>query len=223
MATSSDYIPRADGDFDAWLQNLVGNVTTNTAALGLTAADITPVQDAVTDWQTKYAANTTAQAAAQSARQAKDDSRAATEGIVRSLVGKLQASPNVTDAQRQSLAITVRSATRTATGAPTSKPLAQVDISQRLRHIISFLDELTPTSRAKPDGVQGCEIWIFIGANAPTGPNDFRYLATDTRSPYLVEFDAADAGKTAYYLLRWISTRGETGPWSQTFSGTITN
>jgi len=223
MATSSDYIPSSDGDFNAWLQNLVSNVTTNTAALGLTSAEITPVQEATTDWNTKYAANITAQTAAQSARQAKDDARTATESVVRPLVSRLQASTTVTDAQRQSLSITVRSTTRTPTGAPTSKPVAQVDISQRLRHTISFMDELTPTSRARPDGVQGCEIWIFIGVSAPTGPNDFRYLATDTRSPYLVEFDAADAGKTAYYLLRWVSTRGETGPWSQTFSGTITN
>jgi hypothetical protein len=49
------------------------------------------------------------------------------------------------------------------------------------------------------------------------------YLALDTRTPYTVEFEAADAGKTAYYMLRWISPRGETGPWSQTVTGTITN
>ena len=49
------------------------------------------------------------------------------------------------------------------------------------------------------------------------------YLALDTRTPYTVEFEATDAGKTAYYMLRWISTRAETGPWSATVSGTITN
>ena len=85
------------------------------------------------------------------------------------------------------------------------------------------MDELTPTSRAKPDGAQGCEIWMKVGDPAPAGPKDVHYLALDTRSPYTVEFDAADAGKTAYYMLRWISTRAETGPWSATVSGTITN
>ena len=131
MATSSDYIPSSDGDFNAWLQNLVGNVTTNTTALSLTAAEITPVQEATTDRNNKYAANITAQSAAQSARQAKDDARTATESVVRPLVSRLQASTTVTDAQRQSLSITVRSTTRTLTGAPTSKPVAQVDTSQR--------------------------------------------------------------------------------------------
>jgi len=31
----------------------------------------------------------------------------------------------------------------------------------------------------------------------------------------------ADAGKTAYYALRWENTRGETGPWSDVVSATI--
>ena len=105
----------------------------------------------------------------------------------------------------------------------TSRPVATVDTSQRLRHIISFVDELTQTSRAKPAGMVGCEIWVKIGGSAPADPSELTYLATDTRSPYVAEFDGADAGKTAYYMLRWVNTRGERGPWSQTISGTITN
>ena len=30
-----------------------------------------------------------------------------------------------------------------------------------------------------------------------------------------------DGNKTAYYMLRWLTTRGEAGPWSQTASATI--
>ncbi len=155
--------------------------------------------------------------------QAKSDSRGATEDFVRPFVGMLQSNAAVTDAQRQSLGITVRATTRTAAGPPASKPVASIDTSQRLRHTIAFVDELTPTSRAKPDGAQGCEIWMKVGEPAPAGPNDVHYLALDTRSPYTFDFEAADAGKTAYYMLRWISTRGEPGPWSQTVSGTVTN
>jgi hypothetical protein len=98
-----------------------------------------------------------------------------------------------------------------------------VDTSQRLRHTINFVDEVTPTSRAKPDGVQGCEIWTKVGDAPPAGPNEVHYLALDTRTPYTVEFDSGDGGKTAHYMLRWMSTRGEAGPWSQTVSATITN
>jgi hypothetical protein len=35
------------------------------------------------------------------------------------------------------------------------------------------------------------------------------------------EFTGPDGGKTAHYMLRWLSTRGEAGPWSETASATI--
>jgi hypothetical protein len=219
----ADFIPSSDTDYTAWMQNFITYADANLAALGLTLADLTPIQNAETTWETAYAALVAAQAQAQSARQTKDDARAAQETLVRPLVAQLQTSPIVTDAQRQALAITVRSTSRTASPTPTSRPVATVDTSQRLRHIIAFIDELTPTSRAKPAGMVGCEIWIKIGGAPPVDPSELTYLATDTRSPYVAEFDGADAGKTAYYMLRWVNTRGERGPWSQTISGTITN
>ena len=219
----ADYIPSSDADFDAWTRNFVENVVTNAAALGLSPAQVTSLQGGQTDWGAKYPASNAAQAAVNSAVQAKNDSRSGYQYLIRSLANIMQSSPQVTDAQRQSLGINVRSTTRTAAAAPTSKPVATVDTNQRLRHTINFVDELTPTSRAKPDGAQGCEIWMKVGDPAPAGPKDVHYLALDTRTPYTVEFDAADAGKTAYYMLRWISTRAEPGPWSATVSGTITN
>lgn len=223
MSTSSNYIPSSDADFNAWLQNFVNYVAANAAVLDVSPAEVTALQSAKTDWDVKYPASATAQAAAKAAVQAKDDSRDEGETVIRPLVGKIQANLAVTDSQRQSMNITVRATTRTAVGPPTTKPVATVDTSQRLRHTVNFVDETTPSSRAKPDGAQGCEIWMKVGDPPPAGPNDVTYLALDTRTPYLVEFDANDAGKTAYYMLRWISKRGETGPWSQTVSGTITN
>jgi hypothetical protein len=219
----ADYIPSSDADFDAWTTNFVENVVANAAALGISPAQVTSLQGGQADWSVKFPASNAAQAAVNSAVQAKNDSRDGFEELIRELANIMQSSPQVTDAQRQSLGLNVRSTTRTATGAPTSRPVATIDTSHRLRHTINFVDELTPTSRAKPDGVQGCEIWMKVGDPAPAGPRDVHYLALDTRTPYIVEFDAADATKTAYYMLRWTSTRAEPGPWSATVSGTITN
>ncbi len=38
----------------------------------------------------------------------------------------------------------------------------------------------------------------------------------------VAEYDETEAGKKAHYMLRWINKKGETGPWSQTVSATIT-
>jgi hypothetical protein len=219
---SSDYIPSADAEFTGWLRNFITAALANLTELGLDAADITPVQNALTTWNTAYADNLSAQAAAKGTRETKDTARRDAEAVVRPLVQLLKARGTVTDAQRQSLGVPSRSTTRTAASEPTSRPVATVDTSQRLQHTISFVDELSPTSRAKPSGVSGCEVWVKVGDAAPVDPGELTYLATDTRTPYTASFDGADGGKTAYYMLRWVNTRGERGPWSQTVAATIT-
>ena len=78
-----------------------------------------------------------------------------------------------------------------------------------------------PTTKAKPAGVRGAEIYCAIATTAPADPAAYRFLALDTATPYLIEHAPADGGKTAHYLLRWVNTRGEAGPWSETVSATI--
>lgn len=219
---ANDFIPRADADLISWVSNFLDYANANSATLGIRAADITALQNTTTDFQTDFANNNAAQASAQAARQKKDDSREPLVALARSLVRQIQATASVTDSQRQSLGLNIKSTTRTAVGEPTTRPVATVDTSQRLRHVISFTDEETPGSRAKPAGTMGCEIWVKVGPTPPVDPSECHYLATDTATPYTVEYDGADAGKIAHYMLRWVNTRGERGPWSQTVSATIT-
>ena len=220
---STDYIPAPDTDFNNWQSNFVTYANANLAALGLVAGDMTPVTTAQSAWSSNYAEHLTAVTAALSARQVKDTSRAAYEAAIRPLVRRLQASPAVDDGERQSLGITVRDTTGTPSTPPTSRPLVKVEC-MRLRHVIEFMDENTPTRKAKPAGVNGAEIWVkllAVGQPPPTNPDDLTFVALDTKTPYTLDFDGADGGKNAHYMLRWMSTRGEPGPWSDTVSVTV--
>ena len=185
-----------------------------------------PIVTERADFDAKMTANVTAQQTAQSARQAKDDSRDALESLVRTLVKQLQASPDVDDTERAALGITVRDKIRTAVaGDITSRPVGVVDTSQRLRHEIRFSDEATPTRRAKPKGVMGCEIWVKVtapGEPSPVSADELSFVTLDTATPYTAEYDGKDGGKTAHYMLRWVKSSGDKGPWSETVSATIT-
>ncbi len=222
----SDYIPGSDTEFQQWVFNFATYAGEHLEDLGIEQDDITPISTAVSDFSNKMVENNTAQQAAQSARQAKDDSRDQLESLVRQFVRQLQASPDVDDTERQGLGITVRDRVRTTdTGEIDTRPIGSVDTSQRLRHEIRFTDESTPTSRARPDGVMGCEIWVKVspaGEPAPSSPDELSFITLDTATPYIAEFDGADGGKTAHYMLRWVKTNGEKGPWSETVSATIT-
>ncbi len=180
----ADYIPAPDAEFDSWQVNWVTYAAANAAALGLDPlVDIPAIQAAQTAWDTDYDGHLTAQAAAQAARQAKDDTRTAFEGVIRPLVARLQASPDVDNLERQALGMTVRDTIATPSPIPVTRPVVSVDTSQRLRHTIAFADEVTPTSKGKPDGVRGVQLWIKIGDPAPVDPSELTFLATDTRTP----------------------------------------
>lgn len=220
-----DFIPRPDNDFDQWEKNLITYVTGHTAALGLVAADLTAVQNEAESWSGDYFGHQTAQLAAGAARQKKDDTRDRFETALRNLVRKVQASSLVTDDQRRAMGITVRDSTPTANTAATlsaTRPIGVVDTSMRLRHEIKFFDESTPTSKAKPKGVMGCEILVKIDGTPPLDVSECQMIALDTASPYVAEYGGEQAGKTAYYMFRWVNTRGEKGPVSGTVAATIT-
>ena len=217
-----DYIPRSDADFTTWLNNLISGLNARGTALGVTADEINALQTGRDTWDTALGEHNETQVIAATATQKKNQARESLEELARSTVRRLQTHPNIRDSDRLALGINTRSTTRTQAPAPTTSPVGLVDTSKRLRHTITFSDETTPNSRAKPDGIRGCEIWVKVGGEAPASPSELTFLALDTASPYVAQYDGADAGKTAHYMLRWANTRGEQGPWSQTVSATIT-
>ena len=220
----SGYVPRADGAFDAWQANFEAYVYEHYGELGLSSEVREQVRAARLAWDGAYGDHTTAQQAAAAARQTKDDRRGDYDRLIREVARRIQAHELVTDAQRAALAITVRDTEPTAVPAPTTRPVVRVDFSKRLRHTLRYADEVTPTRRARPRGVIGAEVWVKVAAPGeppPSGPGDLRFLLLSTRTPAITDFNGPEAGKTAHYMLRWLSTRGEAGPWSETASATI--
>jgi hypothetical protein len=205
-----------------FVNTFVNYVAAHAVALGIPTATATDLTDGLTDWSDNLTAHHTAQTNANAARVTKDISRERLEGLVRPAAQMIQANPAVTDEQRAGAGLPIRDAIRTRAAAPTTRPVGQVDTSQRLQHTLSWRDESSPNSKAKPPGVRGAEIWLYIGPTPPSDPSQAHFVALDTASPYLLVHDAADAGKLAHYLLRWVNTRSEAGPWSETVSATIT-
>ncbi|HAF29649.1 MAG TPA: hypothetical protein DCG75_11445, partial [Bacteroidales bacterium] len=154
--------------------------------------------------------------------QAKDDARTVYEKELRSFVAQwLSFNTKVSNSDRERMGLTVKSGTRTAVPKPTTCPVGAVDFSARLQHTIHYADEASPRSKAKPAGVHGCEIWMKPGGSAPVEASELTFLATATRTPYIITFDGADAGKTVYYWLRWVNTRSEHGPWGSAISAMV--
>jgi uncharacterized protein YunC (DUF1805 family) len=101
-------------------------------------------------------------------------------------------------------------------------PVGSVDTSKRLRHTIHWTEATTPDNKKRPRGSMGAEIFVKIDGPPPTDVSQCTYLALDSATPYVAEYDGADAGKMAHYMIRWRMSDGSTGAWGETISATIT-
>lgn len=217
-----DFIPPSDPALDAYSAQLVSTVTTNPAAYGETLTSLAPLSTALAAWGVTYPNSVNAAALAAAATAAKNSDRETLVGLIRELNGRVQArGTSVTPAAKEQAGLPVRESTSAPVGVPATAPLLQVANSQRLTHIISFRDAENPNRRGKPEGVHGCRLHVKIGS-PPVNLDDAEFVAVDTASPYVYEFEPADAGKTAYWISCWVNPRQQAGPCSETVAATIT-
>jgi hypothetical protein len=217
----ADYIPGSDADFNIWQAAIIEAVVKNATLWGIPAADLTALQEKQSTWTTAFGKASSLKNRNSGDVQAKDDARKDYEKDLRKFVAQwLANNTKVSNGERERMGLTVRDNTRTPIGVPVSKPVGNIDFSVRLQHIVHFSNDI-PGSKAKPHGVHGCEIWIKKGGEAPKDPSELTFLATSTRTPYTVMFEGADVGKTIWYWLRWVNTKGERGPWGSPVSAMV--
>lgn len=218
---SQDVIPSGDSELDKFQKIYIDTIAAAPAPYDHTAQDVARLQAAQAIWTPAYANHHQAQVDAGKAGQEKDERRAGLVAELRSSIRKVNAMPTITNAVRAALGIPLHAEGRSAVLAPTTRPIGRIVDKGGLRQELHWVDETTPHSRKKPNGVHGCQLWLKIGDVAPVDVTGCELASLDTATPYLYEFEAADAGKTAFWLLRWVSTRGENGPLRVVVSGKI--
>ncbi|MDD4991952.1 MAG: hypothetical protein PHR83_06955 [Paludibacter sp.] len=218
----SDYIPKTDAEYNVWQFNLIALLSENATAWGISAEVITSLKASQTRWTTAYDKTSNKQNRTTADVITKNEAGEDFTKEIRDVVQQwLVRNPKVTDADRARLGITVRTNTHTPVPPPSTFPVGSVDFSLRLQHSISFYDQASAHSNAKPEGVSGCEIYLKVDGEAPKSVEEMNFQGTCTASPLVVKFESAKAGKTAWYWLRWVNRKGETGPWSTVVSAMI--
>ena len=217
----SDFINDAsDSELLAEAAQFHTTVSGSPGTYGLTPAQVTALQSAIADFDDGHKEHVAAQAAAKTKTQAKEEKRDVLEKILREYLKLAKAQSSLNQSDLTSLG-QIATSSYTAVSNPT-RPVGKVDTSQRLRHTISFADEATPDQRRKPAGVIGCDIRMKVGGAPPTDEKECVFVALDTATPYVKEFDGADAGKMIHYMLRWALKDETYSAWSETISATVT-
>lgn len=218
----SDFIDNAsDSGLLAEAELFHSTVSATPANFGLSAAQVLSLQTAISEFDGEVEQHVAAQAAAKSRTLAKNEKRDVLEQLLRELLRLVKAQSSVKESDFSSLGQIATGGSYAPLSNPT-RPTATVDTSERLRHTIKFADEATPDQKRKPAGTIGCQIFEKVGGNAPTDEKECSFVALDTATPYVREFDGADAGKMVHYILRWQLKDGSYSSWSETVSATVT-
>ena len=215
MSNNADFIPTKDSDFSQWLNSFFTYLTANSERFNIPPAALNSLQALKNVWNDKYAIAESPATRTKASVREKNEARKALEKAIRSFIKEYLAYNHVvSDADRDNLGLPVYKTTRTPIAAPTSVPEFMPDSSVIRRLTIHFRDNGS-LSNAKPAGVHGAEIrWGILDA-APPSIDALTHSAFDTRTPFTMEFDESDRGKSVYFCLRWENAKGEKGPWSE--------
>lgn len=225
---SRSYIPTTLADRAAWYSNFALYVAANFVALGLQTGDNDVIQAKADAFANAFALAQAAETRTPVtiAGQVAADNDCIT--TMRFYAGVINATPAVTDEQRAALQITIRAegpGSKTPIAAPLTWPVLTIAEIGPLLHRMFWRDSSAPTLqvRAKPFGAIGIQLFQYIGATPPSGPEDANFIGNFTRLPVTVNLDPSKIGQTAYYYARWYTARGLEGPLVGPVSATIAN
>jgi hypothetical protein len=212
--SNSDYIPQKDGKFLEWVKFLFTYVIAHAPAWGLNPATWADILLVIAEYETAYAKSQDPNRGKADVK-AKNTVRDRLKKLVRQFVKEfLEYNSLISDEERERMGLPVHKTTRTPSEIAKDAPDSDINTSVPGRVTINFFEHGSDHKKAKPAGQHGAEIGWVISDVPPAKWSDLIHSAIDTNSPFTLEFENNQRGKTVYFALRWENTRGEKGPWS---------
>ena len=206
-------MPRALAEFSPWADRFVNYFVANSVKWGVSIQDATDFKN---EWNDAKALIEKAEDPAQRSRLVVVERNEAVKAFkekARDFVNHELHHRAVTDADRVALGLPIRSKTSSPIGPPVTMPTFILDLSIP-RHIRFRYHDQDSHSEAKPYGISGAVVaWGILDA-PPIGQDALPNSLFATRSPFTMEFDETDRGKTLYIALCWQNIKGKRGPWS---------
>jgi hypothetical protein len=214
--STTHYIPRPDAEFNTWTANFLRILSSRLEQFNFPAAEYEHLTELYADFSAKFSIASTPATRTKVAIHAKSESRGELErGLQQSVQEFLTHNRLVTDADRDNLGLPIYKKTRTVAPIATTYPLFEVLTNTIRRLTIYYFDFGSVHSRSRPVGQVGAEIRWAILENPPHSIKELINSAYNPVSPYMLEFNEDQRGKTLYFCLCWKNSRGINGPWSE--------
>jgi len=213
------YIPPKDADYDAWLTNFSALITASPTTYGLTAPIAVIIAAQQTAWNGAFVTATTPATRTSVTIAAKDAARVASEAVIRPYAQQVARDPGVTNGDKTALGLNLPNNVPVPVPTPTIAPTINITAIQPLQITLDIRNPFTPTSKAKPPGTIGIQVWTNVGTVAATDPSQCTLAETFTKNPNTLDFSAPDRGKIVTVFARFATRGGQggkslLGPWS---------
>lgn len=221
------YLPTKDAEFDAWFANFSALITALPATYGLVAGDATIIAASFAAWNAAYLLATNPPTRTSPAIAAKDAQRILSESVIRPYATGISRNPAVTNDDKTAVGVNLPNAARTPVPPPVTAPALTLVSLIHFLATLAYRDTSTPTTKAKPTGATGLELWIALGTAPAADPSTAKPYGVITKSPTAIGFTAPDVGKYATFFGRWVTRSGpggqaQNGPWSAPLTIVVT-
>lgn len=218
---SKDTIPHRDADFNDFQTTACPYINTRAVALGLVAGEVTAMLSIQTDWNTMWTAYIDPSTRTKSIIVKKKVLKKSLTRSLRKLIQDAKRSPALTETDRTTLNLPAADEPHTPVKPPTIVPDVEVRKIEHLLHHLNISNPEEPDSRAKPAGVSIIEVYKALSDTKPTNMASYSHALITTKTLCTVTHKIDDVKKTCWYLTRYVSTKGEPGPWSDAVSAIV--
>lgn len=215
-------IPTKDADVNAFSTQVSNylNTGTNATRLGVDTNQVKGLGTDKADWDKYYPLSQDPNTRTKLITSHKDSAKKQLRKRIKQIFDDIPAS-KLTDDDKAVFGMVINGQSgNTSKAQPDVAPQSKLTHKNNLEHRFNFYNPATGKA-GKPEGVHAVEVWRKIEGDAPTDEKELLYVGYSTRNPYIVVYTLADAGKKIHYMLRYVNSKGEPGPWSGVISSIV--
>lgn len=220
------YIPNGNGPADTWLTNFSALITATPIVYGLTAPNAVTIAAEQVAYHDAYVLATDPPTRTSVTVAALVAQRLSMESIIRPFAQQVARNPAVLPGDKVALGLNLPNNVPVPIPPPTVGPTINLVRQDPLQVTLDIRNPDTPTSKAKPPGTLGIQVWTNVGVAAVTSPDDCTLNEVFTKNPNILGFSSGDRMKICTIFARFVNRSGSggrasVGPWSLPLSVVI--
>ena len=214
---SKFYLPVRESELLDWALDFSALTSAAPADFGLSLEQGAMIAAAVGAFDTAYETAKNRDTRTPVAIESKNTAKREMIRVVRSMVRLIQAWPEITDAKRSMLGITVPDPTPTSVPVPAMPPVLTV-VAVMGRVIKVNLrgredDGSVSDRRGRPAGVRGASVYFAAGEDYPQDISGWSFKGSVSATTFTVSIpDSVPAGSKVFLTAQWFNGKSQTGP-----------